>query len=294
MFRRAWQAAECLGNGKAIAAADARIARDEGRPLAMDLLHPLAGALIGLLVGLTGVGGGSLMAPMLILIFGFSPAVAIGTDLWFAAITKTVGGLVHRSVGSPEWKVVGRLAIGSIPAATLTLLWLGSSHQGRLESSLLMTLLGAALLLTAMLMPLKSRYKETMSRLRHQMNPGLRQRQLVATIASGALVGCLVTLTSVGAGALVAALLMLLYPLRLDTKAIVSTDIVHAVPLALVAAIGHSWFGNVDWQLLGTLLIGSIPGIVAGSLLASRVNERLIRTALAIMLALTGLKLILS
>lgn len=260
----------------------------------MEFLYSLAGALVGMLVGLTGVGGGSIMAPMLILLFGFSPTVAIGTDLWFAAITKTVGGIVHRQVGSPDWKVVARLAVGSVPAAILTLLWLGAAYQGRMDSHLLLTLLGAALLLSAMLMPLKSRYRATMNRLRQRMNPSLRRQQLLASIAGGALVGCLVTLTSVGAGALVAALLMLLYPLRLDTKGVVSTDIVHAIPLALVAAIGHSWFGNVDWALLGTLLAGSVPGIIVGSLLAGRVNEVIIRSALAVMLAVTGLKLLLS
>ncbi len=258
----------------------------------IDLWYSLAGALVGVLVGLTGVGGGSLMAPLLILLFGFSPAVAIGTDLWFAAITKTVGGVIHRHVGSPDWKVVARLSVGSIPAAILTLFWLGKAHAGRLDADLLLGLLGLALFLTAMLMPLKNRYRATMNRLRHKINPRVRRQQLIATVISGAMVGCLVTLTSVGAGALVAAILMILYPLRLSTKSVVSTDIVHAVPLAIVAAIGHSWFGNVDWSLLGLLLAGSIPGIILGSLLAGKINEVYVRSALAVMLALTGIKLI--
>jgi uncharacterized protein len=232
-----------------------------------DLGYSLAGAFVGFLVGLTGVGGGSLMAPLLIILFGFSPAVAIGTDLWFAAITKTVGGLVHHRLGSADWRIVGRLALGSLPAAVLTVLWLGYFHQGRLESDLLMLLLGGALLLTAVLMLFKPWMHEPLRRLRHRLHPRLpavRARQFALTVGGAVAVGVLVTLTSVGAGALVAVMLALLYPLRLGTKTIVGTDIIHAVPLTLVAAIGHSWLGNVDAWLLASLLLGSIPGIVAG------------------------------
>ena len=170
----------------------------------MDLGYSLAGAFVGFLVGLTGVGGGSLMAPLLILLFGFSPAVAIGTDLWFAAITKTAGGLVHHRLGSADWKIVGRLAMGSLPLAVLTVIWLATAHEGRLESNLLMNLLGVALLLTAGLMLLKPYVAEPLRRLRESMGPSMRGRQFAATIVGGAIVGCLVTLTSVGAGALVA------------------------------------------------------------------------------------------
>ncbi len=259
----------------------------------MDPGFALVGLLVGFLVGLTGVGGGSLMAPLLILIFGFNPAVAIGTDLWFAAITKCFGGAMHRRFGSPDWQIIRRLAIGSVPAAILTLAWLGFYRGGRLEAEALLWLLGFVLLLTAALIPLKDRLLSPAVRLREKFGPGLYRKQFAATVIGGAGVGCLVALTSVGAGALVAAMLMMLYPLRLDTKSVVGTDIVHAIPLALVAAIGHSWLGNVDWVLLGQLLIGSVPGIIAGSLAAGRTNESFVRAALAIMLALTGLKLIL-
>ena len=263
----------------------------------LELGYSLAGAFVGFLVGLTGVGGGSLMAPLLILLFGFSPAVAIGTDLWFAAITKTAGGLVHHRLGSPDWRIVGRLALGSLPAAVLTVLWLGHFHQGRLESNLLMLLLGGALLLTAVLMACKPWMHQPLRRLRQKLAPQLprvRARQFALTVGGGLAVGALVTLTSVGAGALVAVMLAMLYPLRLDTKTIVGTDIIHAVPLTLVAAIGHSWLGNVDAWLLGSLLLGSIPGIVAGSLVAGRINENLVRYALAAMLAVSAVKMLAS
>lgn len=259
---------------------------------AINLGYSVAGAFVGFLVGLTGVGGGSLMAPILILMFGFNPAVAVGTDLWFAAITKTVGGGIHHKLGSPDWAVVRRLAMGSIPAAVVTLVWLGMVHQGRLESDLLMTLLGGALLITAVLMLAKARLTAPLRKFHHLPDGRTQRRQLVATIVGGAAVGVLVTLTSVGAGALVAVLLALTYPLRLSAKTIVGTDIIHAVPLTLVAAIGHSWLGNVDVWLLASLLIGSVPGIIAGSLVAGKVNDALVRYALAAMLVVTGVKMV--
>lgn len=263
----------------------------------LTLAYSLAGGLVGFLVGLTGVGGGSLMAPLLILLFGFQPAVAIGTDLWFASVTKTAGGVVHHRLGSTDWKIVGRLALGSLPAAVLTVLWLALFHQGKLESHVLLLLLGCALLFTAMLMLLKPRLLRPIHDLHGRLEarlPLFRKRQFAATVLGGLAVGVLVTLTSVGAGALVAVLLTMLYPLRLNARTIVGTDIVHAVPLTLVAAIGHSWLGNVDGWLLASLLLGSIPGIVAGSLVAGRISEQLVRYALAAMLVVSAVKMIAS
>lgn len=258
----------------------------------MDPGYAVAGGFVGFLVGLTGVGGGSLMAPILILLFGFNPAVAVGTDLWFAASTKTVGALVHHRLGSPNWKIAGRVALGSVPAAILTLLWLGFYQGGSLESDLLMKLLGGALLLTACLMLCRRQIVGPLCALRDRMGPRMRHHQFAATVAGGVIVGCLVTLTSVGAGALVAVMLALIYPLRLTARSIVGTDIVHAIPLTFVAALGHSWLGNVDLALLVNLLAGSIPGIVAGSLLAGRIADNLVRYALAAMLAVSALKMI--
>lgn len=260
----------------------------------MDFLYIVPGALVGFLVGLTGVGGGSLMAPILILLFGFQPAVAVGTDLWFAAITKTAGGYVHRRVGSPNWRIIFLLALGSVPASVLTLVWLGTSRGGQLEAEPLMRLLGAVLLLTAVITPIKNNLYAPLTALRRRMGSMLRPGQVVATVIGAAFIGCLVTLTSVGAGALVAVMLMLIYPLRLDMKSVVGTDILHAIPLALIAAIGHSLFGNVNWQLLSYLLLGSIPGIIIGSLATGKISEKWVRIALSAMLGISGLKLVLS
>lgn len=260
----------------------------------IDLSYTVAGAFVSLLVGLTGVGGGSLMAPILILVFGINPAVAVGTDLWFAAITKSVGGGVHHRFGSRDWVIVGRLALGSLPMAILTLGWLALFHDGKLEAGALMKLLGFALLLTAVMMLAKPRLRAPLQRLRDRMGPAMRSRQLIATIAGGAIVGALVTLTSVGAGALVAVLLAIIYPLRLGAKTIVGTDIIHAVPLTLIAALGHSWLGNVDGWLLGSLVIGSIPGIILGSLVSGKVNDDLVRYGLAAMLIVSAVKMIAS
>jgi uncharacterized membrane protein YfcA len=260
----------------------------------VNLAYSVAGAFVGFLVGVTGVGGGSLMAPILILFFGFNPAVAVGTDLWFAAITKAVGGTIHHRVGSPDWTIVKRLALGSLPAAAITLGWLGYFHQGRMESDALMALLGAALLVTAVLMLMKMRITAPLRKFHRVPDAATQRRQVLVTIGGGAAVGVLVTLTSVGAGALVAVLLALTYPLRLSAKTIVGTDIIHAVPLTLLAALGHSWLGNVDLALLISLLIGSVPGIVGGSLLGGKVNDNLVRWALAAMLVVSGVKMIAS
>jgi uncharacterized protein len=258
----------------------------------MNLEYSVAGLLVGFLVGMTGVGGGALMAPLLILVFGFNPAVAVGTDLWFAAITKTAGSLIHRRVGSPDWQIIRTLMLGSLPACLVTLLVLALLHGGKLESEILMYMLGCALLLVAIITPLKGRMRGAFMKLKGRLGPGIRGHQKAAIIIGGAAIGCLVTVTSVGAGALVALLLMLVYPLRLDAKSLVGTDIVHAVPLALVAAIGHSWLGNVNVPLLSMLLLGSIPGIIGGSLLAGRVNEVVVRSVLAAMLAISGVKML--
>jgi uncharacterized membrane protein YfcA len=258
----------------------------------MDPIYSLAGAFVGLFVGLTGVGGGSLMAPLLI-IFGINPAVAVGTDLWFAAITKTVGSGIHQKYGSPDWQLVRRLALGSVPAAILTVLYLSFFHQGRLESDLLLTILGGVLLLTALLMLVKNRITAPLRKFHKKVTPKVQRRQMLATVVGGLVVGVLVTLTSVGAGALVAVLLALTYPLRLSAKTIVGTDIIHAVPLTLVAALGHSWLGNVDVWLLASLLIGSIPGIIVGSMVAGKVNDNLVRYALSAMLAVSAFKMLL-
>lgn len=260
----------------------------------MDILHPVSGLLVGVLVGLTGVGGGSLMAPILILIIGVAPATAVGTDLWFAAITKMVGGTVHHRYGDTDWQIVRRLACGSVPAAIVTLLLLSQWHMGPVKQGLLMNLLGAALILTALATLSWGAIRKTAASVPQAHADAYRKAQPGLTVVAGAILGVLVSMTSVGAGALGATMLLALYPRRMTPGRLVGTDIVHAVPLTVVAGMGHLWLGNVNFPLLGSLLIGSIPGILIGSLLATRVSGGVIRPFLALVLVASGLKMLLS
>ena len=258
----------------------------------MDLAHALSGFLVGLLVGMTGVGGGSLMAPVLILIFGVAPTTAIGTDLWFAATTKTFGGAIHSGKNNADFRIVGRLMIGSMPAAIATLAIMNAMQWDQVKSGWLPVTLGLVLLLTAVATIARpTLHRWTLSKAKRNSDSA-HALQLPLTILTGALLGVLVTITSVGAGALGATLLIFLYPLRLDAKQVVGTDIVHAIPLTFVAGIGHLLIGSVDGHLLLNLLIGSIPGIIIGSLLVHRVSEKLVRFALSAVLVLAGARLI--
>ncbi|MET0137814.1 MAG: sulfite exporter TauE/SafE family protein [Sphingobium sp.] len=260
----------------------------------MDILHAVSGLLVGVLVGLTGVGGGSLMAPILILLIGVAPATAVGTDLWFAAITKTVGGTVHHRYGDPDWQVVRRLACGSVPAAIVTLLLLSQLHMGQVKQGLLMNLLGGALVLTALATLSWGAIRRAATSIPPARAAAYHRVQPALTVVAGAILGVLVSMTSVGAGALGATLLLALYPRRMTPARLVGTDIVHAVPLTMVAGLGHLWLGNVNFTLLGSLLVGSIPGILIGSLLATRVSGAVIRPFLALVLVASGLKMLLS
>lgn len=247
----------------------------------------VAGFLVGLLVGLTGVGGGSLMTPILMLFFNVKAAVAVGTDLLYASITKTAGIFAHGKLGNIDWKMVSLLAYGSIPAAIITLLYLkeldiASDHA----VASIKFWLGIALLLTSISVIFRNQLAK-LSKTGHWINlkyvPAL-------TIILGIVLGFLVTLTSVGAGALGVTALLILYPKVPITK-IVGSDVAHAVPLTLVAGLGHASLGTVDYQLLGTLLIGSIPGIWIGSHLSAKVAEHWIRIVLALILVYVGQKL---
>lgn len=258
----------------------------------MDLLHPLSGFVVGLMVGLTGVGGGSLMAPLMILLLGVTPATAVGTDLWFAAITKMVGGTIHHSQGHADWQVVKRLAWGSLPAALLTLWFLSVNDMSQVKTGLIVQLLGGVLVLTAFVTFFNKRLDSVAERIDGERVAAYRRALPALTMVAGAILGVLVTLTSVGAGALGATMLVMLYPMRMTAKRVVGTDIVHAVPLTLLAGLGHFWMGNVDLPLLGSLLIGSIPGIIIGSKLAARINGTALRWALAVMLLFSGIRLL--
>jgi len=260
----------------------------------MDWLNALAGFGVGLIVGVTGVGGGSLMTPILVLLFGVAPASAVGTDLWFAAITKLVGGTVHHKRGGVDWQVVRRLSLGSLPVSAVTLLWLHQTGGAQTRQGLILVLLGGVLVLTALAMLLKNRMHAFGQALRSNAPARFKSAQPALTVLAGAVLGFLVTFTSVGAGALGAVMLLYLYPYRMTAGRLVGTDIVHAIPLTVVAGTGHLLMGNVDFGLLGSLLVGSIPGIVLGSTLAGRAPEHVLRTAIAVVLVLVGLKLIFS
>lgn len=255
----------------------------------MELGYIIAGFIVGLLVGLTGVGGGSLMTPILLLIFHIKPAVAVGTDLLFASFTKSAGIFAHGKLGNIDWNIVKLLAFGSIPASILTIYAL---NQVNVESSTAIAAikfwLGVALIITSVAVLLRNKLMEIVAKgkwIPTHYVPTL-------TILLGSVLGALVTLTSVGAGALGVTALIMLYPKEKITT-IVGTDIAHAVPLTLVAGLGHASIGTIDYSLLGTLLIGSIPGIYLGSHMSSKVAEHWVRIALATILIYVGFKLVL-
>jgi hypothetical protein len=254
----------------------------------IDPLYVASGFGVGLLVGMTGVGGGSLMTPLLILLFGIHPSTAVGTDLLYAAATKTGGSIVHGWSRSIHWPAVIRLACGSIPAAMLTLLvmWqLGLNAAS--QRSLVNLVLCFALLLTATALIFR---RSIMERYRRRFETVDERTTTIATVIVGIALGVLVSLSSVGAGAVGVTALLLLYP-RLPMARIVGSDIVHAVPLTLVAGAGHWALGSVDWHLMGVLLLGSLPGIIIGSWSAVRVPETVLRVALAAVLIVVAGKI---
>ncbi|GAN80897.1 hypothetical protein SAMN02746095_02170 [Acidocella aminolytica 101 = DSM 11237] len=257
--------------------------------LGFEPAYIISGALVGLLVGLTGVGGGSLMTPLLVLLFGFHPSTAVGTDLLFAAATKTVGTAIHSSGKTVDWKIVARLAMGSIPATLLSMA--GIAYFGaasKIVTDTISLTLGIALLISAISLLLKDQILKTIS---HRYPDFGERHSFRLTVLTGFVLGLLVTLSSVGAGALGTIALIILYP-RLPMVRIVGSDIAHAVPLTLLAGGGHWFLGNTDFSLLGELLIGSIPGIIVGSLAARRAPELFLKTCLGLILVIVGFRML--
>lgn len=259
----------------------------------LEIPQVLAGALTGLVVGLTGVGGGALMTPVLLLFFGVAPLTAIGTDLWFAAITKLFAFRVHQSRGLVDWSVVRRLWAGSLPASAVTVAVIQFHPPDPASAGWLTGAIAVAIMLTALGILFQKPLHALGRRWRVSDVDHFRQWQRPLTVLAGALLGLLVTLTSVGAGALGAVFLMYLYPLRLTPPRLIATDIVHAIPLAIFAGIGHLWIGHVDFALLGTLLLGSIPGVILGAKLSAALPDQVLRFGLATVLLLVGSKLFL-
>ncbi|WP_374639100.1 sulfite exporter TauE/SafE family protein [Hydrogenophaga sp.] len=259
-----------------------------------DVAIIFAGFAVGLIVGLTGVGGGSLMTPVLIFFFGIKPYMAVGTDLLFAAVTKAGGTLSLARQRLVPWRVVAQLCAGSLPASVLTLAVLHQVGPASAQVQSVMThTLGVALLLTAAAMLYKAARGKVLPRTLDQrdLSSATRARHWSLPVLFGAVIGTLVTLTSVGAGAIGVSVLLLLYPL-LPLPRIVAADIAYAVPLTLVAGLGHASLGSVDWPLLGLLLTGSLPGIWIGTRLMRHTPERLVRSLLSLLLAYAGTKLI--
>ena len=256
----------------------------------MLLTYIVSGFAVGLLVGMTGVGGGSLMTPLLTLLFGVPPSVAVGTDLAFASITKTAGTFTHRLRGTVHWDIVKLLCIGALPAAVVATLAL--KHFGTLNpeiGQLIRYSIAGSVLLTVVALIFKGKM---LAWINAKPERQLQGRALSsATIISGAVLGVLVTVSSIGAGAIGATLLVMLYP-RLSSAEVAGTDIAYAVPLTAIAALGHWWLGSINWELLAMLLIGSLPGITLGSWVARAVPERFLRGLLAMTLTGVAAKLI--
>lgn len=253
-----------------------------------DIAYAAAGLVVGFAVGLTGIGGGALMTPILHLGFGIPIATAVGTDLLYAALTKVFGVFAHARARTVHWRIVGLLAAGSLPAAALTV---GAIHyfglSGERFEELVIQTLAVAVLTTAALILLRGRVQWLLDKA--QVPRCLAQPWCInsLTIAGGAIIGTLVTLTSVGAGVLGTTLVLLLYS-RLTTAAVIGTELAHAVPLTLIAGLGHLSLGTVDFALLASLLVGSLPGAYVGARLGTRLSDRVLRPILAGMLMYIG------
>ena len=245
------------------------------------LLYAISGFVIGALTGVTGTGGGALMTPMLILGFGIHPVTAVGTDLLYAFFTKASGTVVHAHNRTVDWKVVGWMAAGSMPMTAITLLSLYYMDvHGDATQTVVTKILGVALFLTAISLVFRKQLAQLYA---EHVGSISREGARNLTILTGAILGVLVSISSVGAGAIGVTALILLYP-EMPTLRVVGSGIAHSVPLTLIAGLGHWALGSIDWQLLGSLLIGSIPGIVLGSLLSRRIPEFAVRVTLSVTL----------
>jgi uncharacterized membrane protein YfcA len=255
----------------------------------IDLPFVVAGAFTGLVVGLTGVGGGALMTPILILFFGVAPATAVATDLWFAPLTKIAAVAIHYRTGNVDWQVVRRLWAGSIPVAIAVVLVMALGFRVE-RIDWLTKAIGVVVAVTAVGL-LAAPALQRLTRERRIAEPvRFKKRQGALTVLAGGTLGLLVALTSVGAGALGTVMLLAIYPLRMTPHRLVATDIAHAIPLAMVAGTGYLFAGMVNGAMLGSLLVGSIPAVIAGSLLAQRFSPGWLRVALAVVLIATAVK----
>jgi uncharacterized membrane protein YfcA len=262
--------------------------------MADPLIYIAAGLLVGAMVGMTGVGGGSLMTPLLILAFGQSPTVAVGTDLVFSATTKFAATASFGYSRRVEWTVVRRLAIGSLPGAAAAVIWLSTARSAVVLDHVITRALAVMLAVTALGLLLQHRLRHLGLRLTAASLARAEYYKPLLTVLAGLLIGVAVTLTSVGAGALGTVALLWLYPLKLTADRLVATDIAHALPVTLVAGLGHAALGHVNLPALACLLIGSIPGILLASRIAIRLPQPITRTLVAVMLAVVAARVFLA
>lgn len=258
----------------------------------MDTYNIVAGLFVGILIGTTGMGGGSLMTPILIWLFGVAPTTAIGTNLCFSALTKLIGSGVYIRNNSVDWLVLRRLSIGSIPAAMTTLWLIHMMGVSCIPDKILMSMLGVVLLLTAVVVL----FKPSIYSFFRTVNPykyiHLKKHQSKATIIMGAILGVTVSLTSIGAGTLTSVVLVYLYPSRMNATRLVGTDIVHAIPLTIVSGFGYLLMGEINFSVLASSLVGSIPGIILGSYVGTNIPEKWLRVAITSVMIIIGCKMI--
>jgi len=255
------------------------------------LLYIPVGLLVGILVGLTGVGGGSLTTPILVLVFGQSPTIAVGTDLVFAATTKAIATAAFGYGRRIDWQIAGRLALGSVPAAAAGILWFWLGRTSPTVDPVVSRCLAVMLALTALGLLLRQPLTRLGLRLTSTSLGTANRYKVVITVIAGVLIGLAVTVTSVGAGALGTVALLWLYPLRLSGPRLVATDIAHALPVTLIAGLGHAALGHVNLTVLACLLVGSIPGILLASRVTVRLSPAILHGAIAMMLALAGVRI---
>ena len=258
----------------------------------IDFAIAVTGLLVGTVVGATGVAGGALMTPILVMIFGIAPTTAVGTDLLYASATKIFGTAVHQKHGTIDWQVVRRLAMGSLPAAALTLWWMRSNGVGSVKDGVIIFAIGVALGITALGMIFKEQLHNFGTKLRVGDSERFKAWQPGLTMLAGVFLGVMVTLTSVGAGAIGTVMLVYLYPLRLTGGKLVGTGLAHAIPLTLIAGLGHLSLGNVNLPLMANLLIGSIPGVLVGSVISARAPAKLVQRSIAAVLMFVSYKML--
>ena len=269
-----------------------RIVRVDSSYMSIPLAYALCGLVVGALVGLTGVGGGSLMTPLLVLAFGVPPAVAVGTDLLFSASTKLVATASFGFSRRVDWRIVARLAIGSVPAAAAVILWLWlDPRPPGVVDQFISRCLAVILAVAAAALLLHESWRRWGLKFTAAWFVGSERHRVLLTVLTGAALGVGVTMTSVGAGALGVAALVALYPLRLPSDRLVATDIAHALPITAIAAAGHAVLGHVDLRALACLLVGSIPGVLIATRATIRFPPQLTRSLIAIMLAVVSVRL---